>query len=282
MYSTQQICTFRNIMEFLDTSVPIEYTQQPNAFVNNIANVTNEEEQNIALMKFTIDNACAWTSDMYMDINKCKTVEIVFEKAPSINLKDLFVYLSDYDKKRFWLMVCMCIGRTSAALAEKRQAMLCSSVQEFQKDLASINIEMKEDDIIRFVSTNKDAIATRYIARLNQQIPLDKMDYEPFWCHMEKIYNIINPYDQILFKPSSSHTIVTTMVDKISGMFNGQNMEDGNIDFGQIVGSLLNADMMQQMSQLMQGSNPKELVSTILSVLPEMNQIMPSEESMGL
>lgn len=276
MNHQQSNYTFRNIMEFLDAHVPVEYTHQPGAFVTNIANTTSEQEQLNGLLHFVQVNDHAWTSDVFMDIEKCETPTIVCGNAPHINLREVFEYLSTHATKRFWIMVCMCIGRSSSELAAKRQAELCTSVQDFKSDLALINVEMTADEIVEFVSANKDAIATRYMARLDRQIPIHKSDHEPFWNHMEKIFNILNPYNQIRFTSSSSHTIVTSMVDKISGMFSNQDLQEGNVDFGQVIGNILNPDMMNQMSELMQGTNPKDLVNTILSVLPDMNQVMPT------
>lgn len=259
--------SFLDILTFLDTKT-IEYTGSQDAFVKTIGHATSVEQQMMALMRFITKNSAAWKSDMFMDIDKCKDKNIIITDGCVIKLDEIFKFLSEHDRQKFWIMVCMCIGRTSTAIAETRSIMLQAAVEEFSSDLEKINFSVSHDDIIQLVSTNTSAISTRLVAKLNVKVPLEKQNYDPFWEHMENIYNIMNPYNQILFVSSKSHNIVSKIVDTVSDAFN--NGDGSELTPQTILQTLMNQDIFGELGKMMEGGNAGEIISDLLKSLPQL------------
>ena len=260
--------SFLDILTFLDSKT-IEYTGERDAFVNTIGRATTSEQQMMALLHFITENSSAWKSDMFMVIEKCKVKNIIITDEYVIKLDEIFDFLSEHDKQRFWIMVCMCVGRTSTAIAEKRMEMLQAAVSAFSSDLEKINFSVSHEDIMRLVTTNKSAISTRLVAKLNVNVPLEKQNYEPFWEHMENIYNILNPYDQILFVSSKSHNIISQIVDTVSVAFNNSS----EMNPQDILQTLLNQNIIKDLGRMLQDGDAGEIIADLLKALPDIANV---------
>lgn len=220
-----------------------------------------------ALTNFIAVNEDAWTSDTTMDLKKCITKKLEYSTF-TIDLEQVFEYVSAIEQKKFWIFVSIITNRNPDQIAQERQHQLNQAVQDFANDLSKIDVNMSPQDIVEYVQSNKEAIQTRFTTKLYPAIPLSSSDYPHFWAHLEKIYNLLNPYDKIIFQPNKSHQLVTNIFDKMNSM---PNSEHENQAPQEILQHLLSSDIMQQVSELVKdgGVGITDFLATMVKAIPQ-------------
>lgn len=252
---------FQEILNLLDEKV--KSNEMP-SLVQQFQNTTYEDQVK-GVLNFFEQNKNAWVSDTKMELEKCIEPRLSIGNR-FIDLRHYFEYLSPMEQKQFWIMLSIFVDRNPTLIHQKRQFELEQALQHFCKDLSQVDVNMTIQEALNFVESNREAIETRLMAKLNYNIQLAECDQELFWLHMEKIYNLKNPFDKIVYESNPSFSLVKNLIDKTSTI---TSTPDGQIDFASLFTTILDPTMMQGFQQLFTSPGGiGQLLQTLEKIIP--------------
>ena len=264
MTSENSYITFDSILKFLSKKINESGNSEIN--LSELFSTTTHEQQMTGIAEFCKINDDAWISDARMDITKCVQKDILVAGIP-LDLEQVFYYLAKNTQNEFWIMFSIMIQRNPSQLNQDRNNSLHYALKNFCNDLAQIDISMTPEEVMKFVDVNKSAIASRFTTKLEPPIQLNVCDQEPFWAHMETIYNLMHPYNKVKFVHNPSHDLVNNIVGKITNI-----SSDDDMGPQKMLTELFSGDLMSQLTSMMQnGGDINQFVQTMISAIPKNN-----------
>lgn len=223
---------FLELLRFLDSATDaLRFEQTYSHLSKNV--VLN------AFLQFCQNNRNGWVSDFEMDIKKCNEPRILFDNSlPAFDFAQIFFFLSAHHQSIFWQHFCRIIGRNPEAIQQFRSQQIASAIEQFRLDLESIQIEQTCEELMQMIQSNKDAIKTRILPEWNQALGSQE-NRIAFWTHVEKIFNLMNPYDQVIFETSKENDLVQSIFEKISSVGESGNIEQTVASFAPIISNAI-------------------------------------------
>lgn len=157
---------------------------------------------------------------------------------------------------------------------------IVKAVVGFSNDLTKIGIDMPAENLFEYVLSNESAIRVRFLTKLEPKLSIGESDQKPFWEHMQTVWNLSNPENQINFVESSSYELANNIFGKVGSLSEMANINAENPQQG-IFEALNNTDILQTISKLFSGigskdgqvglstKNIKGLVNELLNGLPD-------------
>lgn len=251
---------FGQLLQFVDQKISPNGSSLVQMFEG-----TSTQAQMLGLRNFAAVNERAWISDSQMDLRKCLNTVLTVDHV-TLDISKVFDYLSKVDQAHFWVMFCILIGRESGNLAREREAKLRNALLSFCQDLTLIGISMSPEDSLNFVSKNKIAIQNRLLGQLEPQINIAECDTEAFWAHVERIFNLQNPYDQIIYEPCAGKEFVSKIFSSVV-----DTVKSGDqLDFGSMLAKLTCPESMKQIENLFKDpSQMGDVINAVASLFPK-------------
>lgn len=165
--------------------------------------------------EFLAQNHSAWISHFEMDIDKC-SVTSLSSRDFSLDLKLILGLVTDVPA--FWATICQLGHRDPQTLQQNQDAAVYQALNDFCLDLSRIGVNMTPEELFKIVQDNKIAIELRMLEKLTVQIPLPENSRGQFWDHMESMFNLIHPYDQICFQNNKNDQFVSTIMQKMNSL----------------------------------------------------------------
>lgn len=205
-----------------------------------------------------------WVTDVKFDLNNDPNCELIIGNI-RIPFEGVDYYTSPYHKDQFWLTVCRLIGRSPEHLKAQREVCLDKALIDFQENLNLIGVPMSKETIVPFVLNNSKALESRSLFVLNPRPQIEEHNMPPFWDHMQKIWNILNPYAQIHYGSDPSQLSVSNLFTKIGNVASNIASKEGeNINIMAAVSELLNSNFMSDLKDLATDRKASRLFANIL------------------
>ena len=173
------------------------------------------------------------------------------------------------------------------------QICIRNACEHFSKDLTSISIFLNEQECCMFVVNNKSVIESRNITLFVPNLSIPKPDECAFWQHVDKIYSLIFPSNQLVpishsaanfaQQPSSqpqqqeksSQQFLKSMFNKIENLTSNSAAGGKQPDISEVFSQLLNQDTIGSLTSIIQSGDKNEMMDMFKNLL----DFMPNNNS---